>query len=388
MMLLLGMAPLSCARQPPAETAVAHEVYSREPLADLLARVSALVPEDFGAREAVRIERHALELSPRSLSNLLARPSASFTYRVRFQDHPTILKIDLTASKVDYGYVDVRFRTPDTALITAIREQIWASYLASLAPIGHVHLTVEEQVWPRGQPPTLVLSLRAIRVTGCRGNDIKHGFAQRADTLHLQLYGMISTPRTCPAWVIPAGMSRELHIAPGRHALVVEHRQRADRLSLEVTDSSTKLTTEQATFVEADERLRWRYPRNSFVVYCSDVEVAQAACEDVERWLARQPGIARFEFGPEGVNPYRPEPNTHPGERASFFRYDNEEALEAARRCFAAVEAQIRGPVGIHLTLETWMGEQITVQSGRASPRPHIALPRQVTAAPGCDTAA
>jgi len=367
--------------QIPADTAVAHAVYWGEPLADLLRSIGALVQEGFGAPEIERISREALQLSPYPSTTSPPRHVVVFAHRVRFQNRLTRLDIRVTA--IEFGHVDVRFQTADTALIAAVHDLIWKAHLASLLPIERVRLTAHEQILA-GRPPTLVLTLETVRQYSCLGFGIDHAFTQRADTLRLTFFGVSAPMGLCPTAFGPASTSRELHIPPGRYALVIDYRAASDSMALEVTDSSTKPTSERATFVEADERLRWRYPQRTFALFCGSIEVARSVCEDVRRWLLGRAGIAQLYLSPEGLNPYRPEPGKNSDEQAAFFRYANQKALGPVRRCFAEIEGQIRQAVGVFLTLRTWTGEQITAWSGRSYDQAHIAVPRRVTAGPTC----
>jgi hypothetical protein len=362
-------------------TTAAHSVYWGEPLSNLLDGVASLLQDGFRAEDAKRISQAALQLSPDDLPTSSGRQRAAFEHRVRFQNRPSDLNIGLVA--VDIGYVDVRFQSPDTALISAIRSVIWKSYLASLSPIERVRLTVRDEIWIHDRPPTLVLVMETVRQFGCLGFGIDHAFRQRADTLYLELFGIPSGPRACPAMIGPAVLRRELHLAPGRYRLTIDYRGTSDLFELALTDSSSALTTERGSFVDADQRLRWRYPRRSFVLSCQNVQVAQPVCNDVARWLTHQSGIAALQFSPQGLNPYRPG-TTNPDEKVVFFRYTGDRALARVRRCFAEIETAIREAVGVALTVQTWTGVQVMAWSRRSYDQPHIAMPERVTAGPGC----
>jgi hypothetical protein len=225
--------------------------------------------------------------------------------------------------------------------------------------------------------------METVRQYGCLGFGIDHAFSQRGDTLLVELFGVSSPTGVCPTALGPAVLRRELHLTPGRYALVIDYRGASDRLEVALTDSSMALTTIRGSFVEADERLRWRYPHRSFALYCQNVQVAQPVCEDVERWLSRQPGIFPLRFSPKGLNPYRPGVNTS-DEKVAFFRYADDRALERVRRCFAEIETRIRDAVGVALTVQTWTGADVTAWSGRSYDQPHIMMPAQVTAGPRC----
>src|SRR5437899_1992609 len=197
---LLGIfVPLTLDPQSSRGTTAADSVYLGEPLSNLLDGVASLLQDGFRAEDSKRISQTALQLSPDDLPTSSGRQRPAFEHRVRFQNRPSDLNIGLVA--VDIGYVDVRFQSSDTALISAIRGVIWKSYLASLSPIERVRLTVRDEIWIHDRPPTLVLAMETVRQYGCLGFGIDHAFRQRGDTLHLELFGIPSAPRACPAMI-------------------------------------------------------------------------------------------------------------------------------------------------------------------------------------------
>jgi len=360
---------------------VARSVYWGAPLANLLQGVGKLVQAGFGDREAGRISDAALTLSPYPLRGAALRRSATFVYRVRFRDRLTRLTIRLTT--VEIGYVDVGFQALDTGLIAAIRDVIWKAHLESLLPLEGVRLDLRERLWTRLKPPTVVLTVETVTTYGCLGYGIDHRFSQRGDTMDLELFGVSPPMSLCPAMLGPARMLRTLDVPPGHYMLLVRYRESPARFALDVTDSSTKVTTERADFVHADDRLRWRFPPRSLELTCGN---AGPVCDDVGRWLAHQPGISPFSFSPEGLNPYQPDAASDPNPERMLFRYANDEALAPVKRCFAEIEGRIREAVGLFLTLQTWKGERITAWSRRSFHEPHIGEPERVTTGPQCST--
>lgn len=369
------------AAQAVLDTAVARSVYWGEPLANLLQGVGKLVQAGFGDREAGRISDAALTLSPYPLSGAAPRRSATFVYRVRFRDRLTRLTIRLTP--VEIGHVDVRFQAADTGLIAVLRDVIWKAHLASLLPLEGVRLDLRDRLWVHLGPPKLVLGVWTETVYGCLGYAIEHRFSQRGDTMDLELFGVSPPMGPCPAMLGPARLARELDVLPGHYTLLVRYRETSGRFTVDVTDSSTKVTTDLADFVHADERLRWRFPPRSLELTCGN---AGPVCDDVGRWLAHQPGISPLSFSPEGLNPYQPDAAIDPNSERMHFRYANDEALAPVKRCFAEIERRIREAVGLFLTLQTWKGERITAWSRRSFHEPHIGEPERVTTGPQCST--
>jgi hypothetical protein len=138
---------------------------------------------------------------------------------------------------------------------------------------------------------------------GCLGYHIDHELRRERDTIQLNLHGVAPPQEVCAAAMGPARMARELKVENRRYILLVTYRKTRDRLVLDISDSGTVVTGRDSSLVEADERPRWRYPRNSFAFRCSNVEVARAICSDIERWLVRQPGISPFSIPPGWINP-------------------------------------------------------------------------------------
>lgn len=182
-------------------------------------------------------------------------------------------------------------------------------------------------------------------------------------------------------------MSRELSLQAGKYTLVVTYGDRDDRLMLDIADTLTAVTGLDSSLVEADERPRWRYPRNSFAFFCVNADRgAGPLCADAEGWLARQPGISRLSFGPGAINPYTPDPASRPGDGAWFFRYDREVSFERLRLCFGAIQSAIQEAVGVGLAVTDWRGVGISANSRRANHERHIEVPQRISDIPACRT--
>lgn len=363
------------------DTAVARAVYWGEPLANLLHSLGTLVQAGFGERDVERIRVGALKVVPYGLGGSPGR--ATYVQRVRFHHRCIALKIRLVA--VEIGFLDVRFQAADPELIAAIQDVIWKAHVASLLPLTSVRLGLGDQIATRLEPPKLVLGVSTETTYGCLGYAIDHRLSQRSDTLDLELFGVAPPTGSCPMMLGPARLERTLDIPPGHYTLVVRYREASGRFALDVTDASTKVTTEMAAFVRADEQLHWRFPPRSFALTCGS-ESARPICDEIGRWLAHQPGISPFSFPPDGLNPYQPDGGTDPDPERTLFRYTSDEVLMPVRRCFTEVAGRIREAVGVYVTLRTWTGDQITAWSNRSFDQPHIAVPEHVTAGPGCTT--
>lgn len=250
--------------------------------------------------------------------------------------------------------------------------------------IARVRLVVREQIPGQNRPPILVLAMETLRQYPCLGFGVENSFRQRGETLQVGLVRVVAPDGLCPQMIGPATLTRELHVAPGRYALLINYRSKTDVFTLDVTDSSAAVVTEKASYVEPDTRLRWRFPRRSFALFCENVLVARPVCEDVQRWLRRQVGITQLHLSSGGLNPYRPDSSGAPDQKVDVFRYAQDEVLDVVRRCFAEIEKRIRDAVGVFLTLRTWTGEEITAWSRKAYHDPHIPVPERVTAGPAC----
>lgn len=277
------------------------------------------------------------------------------------------------------GYTPPAPPPPPAAADSARTPRPEAPDSAPGSAVGRVRMEVAEAVWR--SPPALGITMSTVREFGCLGYAIEHDFRRDGSTLTLELTGVHNPSEVCPAAIGPARLNRNLRVEPGRYTLVVRSGTLEDRFALEVTPAFTRLAAERAPrFVQADERVRWRFPPGSFALSCTNVQVAKPVCDDLEGWLARQPGIRRLSFG-EGANPYRPERAPRPDEQASFWRYEGA-ALGRVRRCLSVVEGEIREAVGVSLRVDTWDGQRITAWSTRSYHEPHIPMPARVTA--GC----
>jgi len=280
---------------------------------------------------------------------------------------------------------DVHIETSNPATGKAIRGQLGRSDVDPLPAMGPLRLTFAENRLQFGKPdpdaePRIVLAVSTAKEFGCLGFYIDHDLWLARDTLYLELHGVTTGSDLCMTAMGPASLSRELPLRNGRLPLLVSYRGNSDRLRLDISDSATIVTGLDSGVVEADERPRWRSPRNSFYLACSDR--GGGFCDDVRRWLVRQPGISPNSFPAGGINPYRPE--DYAAEGRIFYRYDKPRSFELLRQCFASMEDQIREAVGVSVGLETWRGEYINAYSRRANHEPHIEPPARVTETSAC----
>ena len=202
----------------------------------------------------------------------------------------------------------------------------------------------------------------------------------------LNLHGVSSPAGPCPAAVGPARMVRKLDASTKKATLLVKYRDQTNRLVLDISDTSTLVTGLDSSLVEADERPRRRYPRNSFAFHCSNIQVARAICDDVERWLAQEPGVSRIPVPSGWINPYDPDPASFPDRSTSVFRYDGDKTFARLRLCLGAIDNQLRGTTGVQLMLEDWRGAVISAGSRTASNDRPTDLPSRVTRTPACRT--
>ena len=257
----------------------------------------------------------------------------------------------------------------------------------TLYPIDQLRLSLAE-TRPYNSPgelPRLVLALWTVKMFGCSAYRISHDLRLVGDTVRLQLYGVVRPiGDVCAEALEPASMSRELDLGNGRYTLLVSYRKARDRLMLDISDTMTMVTGLDSSLVEADERPRWRYRPNSFVLQCNDQ--GAGFCDDVSQWLVRQSGISRDSFPAGGINPFRPQDYSDQGR--VFYRYDHIASFLRLRSCFSSIQAQIAEAVGVSASLETWRGERIDAVSDRAFHERHIERPARVTDTPACQHAA
>jgi hypothetical protein len=297
-------------------------------------------------------------------------------------EHQSVLILRMLSTET-YS-VDVRIIGEPT-LMRAIRKDIADLNLDSLIPFDRGRLTIVEERSP-GETPRVVLRLRTVQEFPCLGYFIDHELRQNNDTLFLDVHGIAPPLGPCPAAEGPARLARVLNPWRPRLPLVISYRKRRDRLVLEVSDSSIGVLGLDSSLVEADERPRWRYPRNSFAFHCSNIEIAREICSDVERWLVQQPGISALLIPAGWINPFAPDPAGRPDEKTTLYRYDPPASFDRLRLCFGAIDNRITEAVGVTLTLEDWRGDTIGASSKRSYDQPHIERPKRVTDQPACRT--
>ena len=387
LMYLTVVMPGALASQSEADTVVVHSVYAGEPLLKLVSGVASLAKGAFRLEDAELIQKRAWQQSD-SLSNGVQRQlEPGYAYKVRGRSRKSAVLAIYLLSTQSY-FFDVRIQVADSALMQAIRAHLAELAIDSLIPIDRVRLTLSEERLP-GTPPRLFLGLRTVREFSCLGYYIDHDMRRGGvDTIYLNLHGVAAKGDVCPAMVGPATMSRELSLLPGKYKLLVTYRGRRDRLILDLSDTATAVIGLDSSLVEADERPRWRYPRNSFAFHCGTLGQARDLCADAQAWLGRQPGITRYSFAQGAINPYSPDPASRPDQGITFFLYDREISFERLRLCFGAIDNEIREAVGVFLSVEDWRGVSIGANSRRSFHQRHIEVPKRVSDIPACRTPA
>ena len=133
-------------------------------------------------------------------------------------------------------------------------------------------------------------------------------------------------------------------------------------IQLDVTDSSTQMSTRDSSFVKPDTRLFWRKPHPGFGVECGN-DRGTAACSDFLAWVSRLRGVVPVRYTVPGMNPYfGNQPDTAP----ALFRYSDSTALGAIRDCLTDLERYVRGMVGMSYSVGTSTGEGINIWSARS----------------------
>jgi hypothetical protein len=358
-----------------------HAIYAGKPLGDLLGGIASVAK---GALTQETADSIGGEFSKLTVS----RPNEqqvtrTYAYLVLPEpEHQSVLILRMLSTK---SYlVDVRIIGEPT-LMRAIRKHVADLNIDSLIPFDRGRLTIVEERSP-GETPRVVLRLRTVRQFPCLGYFIDHELRQNGDTLFVDLHGIAPPLGPCPLEEGPARLARVLSPWRPRLILIISYRKRRDRLVLEVSDSTIGLLGIDSSLVEADERPRWRYPRNSFAFRCSNVEVAGALCTDVEHWLVQQPGISALRIPAGWINPFAPDPAGRPDEKTSLYRYELPASFDGLRLCFGAIDNRISDAVGVSLTLEDWRGDQIAAYSKKANHERHIERPERVTDQPACRT--
>jgi len=364
---------------------VVHAVDSRGSLLQLLSGIARVAGGEFTQREAERINQESRDLAASRKQNPLRQGQRSYVFRVRGRSAGWTGRLSLGLVSTQGGVFDLRIEISNPAIGKAIRGQLGRSDVDPLPAMGPLRLTFAENRLQFGKPdpdaePRIVLAVSTAKAFGCLGFYIDHDLWLARDTLYLELHGVTTGSDLCMTAMGPASLSRELPLRNGRLPLLVSYRGNSDRLMLDISDSATIVTGLDSGVVEADERPRWRSPRNSFYLACSDR--GSGFCDDVRRWLVRQPGISLDSFPAGGINPYRPE--DYAAEGRIFYRYHTPAALERVRQCFASIEAQIREAVGVGIDVETWRGEHFGANSRRSFHERHIEPPGRVTETPAC----
>ncbi|HEY8197582.1 MAG TPA: hypothetical protein VIG04_11410 [Gemmatimonadales bacterium] len=383
MMCLTALTPMPLASQSEPDTVLVHAVYAGKPLLKLMKGLASVAKGAFVPDYAEAIQKQAWERSC-CLSETPDLPMAmAYAYQVQGRSQRTAILAIFLLSTQSHVF-DVRIQVADDGLMKAIRAHLAELGIDSLTPIDRTRLTFGEG-GVAGSPARLVL--RTVRRFSCSGYHLDHDM-QRAgfDTLLLNLHGVAAPHEACPGPAGPATMSRELPTEPARKILLVSYGGRSDRLILEVSDSATTVKALDSSLVQADERPRWRYPPNGFVLRCGDLEQARTLCSDAQAWVAQQPGISRISFSQGAKNPPSPKPAIAPDAGIGFYSYDQVVYFERLRPCFGAIDKAIREAVGVFLTLEDWRGTRITANSQRASHERHIEVPSRMSNLPACPT--
>ncbi len=383
-MLLVGASRPARAFQPASDTIVVHAVDSRGPLLQLLSGIARVAGGGFTRHAAERIHQDSRNLAASHKRNPLRRSQRSYVFSVpsRSDGRPGQLLLRLVSTQEDL--FDLRIEISSSAIGKAIRGQLGRSDVDSLPPLGPLRLTFAENRIQFGRDsgaePRLVVSLSTQAQFGCLGNYIDHELWLARDTLYLELHGVTAPSGLCMTEMGPATLSRELPLGNGRFPLLVSYRGSTNHLILDIADTATVVTGLDSALIEADERPRWRFPRNSFYLACSDR--GGGFCDDVRSWLVQQPGISQDSFPGGWINPFRPE--DYRPEGRIFYRFDQLPSFERLRQCFASIDDQIREAVGVGVGLETWRGERIDIYSRRANDERHIEPPDRVTETPAC----
>jgi hypothetical protein len=377
--LALGSLPTLAAEAQP-DTVVVHSISAGKQLGDLLRGIASVAKGAFTLEAAEGIQREIWKASAGTEVSYRSQIVKSYAFLVLpREDHQAVLTFSMLSTR---NYL-VDLTIVSTPLVMGlIRSSLRPLDIDSLVPFDRGWLTLTEERTPEAEPRPL-LTLKTRREFRCLGYYIDHDLSQGRDTITLNLHGVSPPTGPCPAMVGPAQLGRKLDTSNTKVILLVRYRDKTDRLVLNISDTGTVVLGLDSSLVEADERPRWRYPRKSFAFHCSNIHVARAICDDVEHWLAQEPGISPISLPTGWINPYDPDPASFPDRSTSLFRYDSEKAFERLRLCLGAIGNQLRGTKGVDLMLEDSRGAYISAGSRWGNP---AELPTRVTRTPACRT--
>src|SRR6185436_4305100 len=98
-----------------------------------------------------------------------------------------------------------------------------------------------------------------------------------------------------------------LPITIGRLQITIQAADGTDGLELAASSDSIRLRSLSQKVVDADERVRWRFPPGGFAFECGSTALAGTLCETLSKWIQRQPETYHAYFRPYGLNPFFPE---------------------------------------------------------------------------------
>jgi hypothetical protein len=403
--LLAGMVAMACgtasrSASPPVpppmppvliDTVRSHRVTTYEGLAPMLAAVgreTGRLSEAEQARLLARVDSVDLGDSIR----VWARASRSdpFADREPFV-YPELStgdasRLAVVVRFVDMSWVEVRFLSADTATSHAARAVVRQRLLTTLAPLGRARIAAIEGRMSMAERPSPRLVLRTEREFGCLGHGIPWRVETRRDTILMRIDGIQAPQGLCPTAMGPAERThRLLDLAPGRYTLLVESQADTNVFALTLTDSSIAMATERSTFLTADERVYWRTERMTFAFTCNPTLPSEPMCEELQAWVARQPGITRIVGRSDGVHAY-PREYSDPEHLTFGYRYASADALRRVRECVESIRPLIANTAGIHISFHTWLDEHVGAGSGRFGSQSHVRMPSSVIGrTPQCD---
>jgi hypothetical protein len=174
----------------------------------------------------------------------------------------------------------------------------------------------------------------------------------------------VDEPRICLTAFGPAFGIDVFDLGPGVWEVGFRHFGATIRFAVTITEDAVRIgnATPAEGAVRPEHALYWRYPRNSFALYCRS-NTSPALCREFEERLRALIDLEQLPVPEEGIWPYQiasPEGDTHRSE--AFYRYANETDWETARQALVRFTTERLSPQPeAAIWLVNW--RQDTVQS-------------------------
>ncbi|MBI1804763.1 MAG: hypothetical protein HY033_13565 [Ignavibacteriae bacterium] len=226
---------------------------------------------------------------------------------------------------------------------------------------GKVSLRIAEEFtrYDSASTPVLMLTMRTYDIYECFNFRIDYRLIRTNNEFDVTIFG-VTAPSICLDALGPATSRDSFDVSPGEYHLAVHLHNMTDIYTVTVSESAVQLTAHDSSVSRPEASLFWRYPRQSFAVYCGTLTSTSWMCTAFYDTLIHHLPLQEIEPPNVGVWPYSLESSGHYYDAPTrFYRYATEADFDSAGALLKRfAKTVIDTNAGVSVWMQNWRNKE------------------------------